>query len=92
MADGQYLEQFVSDPGGQTSRSKYKFPKKIPRGEIGRYGSTSGTNTRQLGTSFIFLLENGRPQPTEYGDGFIALQTTTSIESMKGKYTITFLH
>ncbi len=26
MVIGQYLEQFVFDPGGQTSRSKYKFP------------------------------------------------------------------
>jgi hypothetical protein len=25
-ANGQYLEQFVFDLGGQTSRSKYKFP------------------------------------------------------------------
>jgi hypothetical protein len=25
-ANGQYLEQFVFDPGGQTSRSTYKFP------------------------------------------------------------------
>jgi hypothetical protein len=25
-ADGQYLEQFMFDPGGKVSRSKYKFP------------------------------------------------------------------
>ncbi len=72
--------------------SNTSSPKKIPQGEIGRYCSTSGTNTWLLGTSFISLLENGWPQPTEYGDGFIVLQKTTSIESRKGKYNITFLH
>jgi hypothetical protein len=29
-ADGQYLEQFVFDPGGRVSRSKYKFPQENP--------------------------------------------------------------
>ena len=29
-ADGQYLEQFVFDPGGKVSRSKYKFPRESP--------------------------------------------------------------
>jgi hypothetical protein len=38
------------------------------------------------------LLKNGWLQPTEYGDGSIALQITTSIESKKGKYTIICLH
>jgi hypothetical protein len=28
-ANGQYLEQFVFDPGNQTSRSTYKFPQEI---------------------------------------------------------------
>jgi hypothetical protein len=30
MSNGQYLEQFVFNPGGQTSRSKYKFTHKNP--------------------------------------------------------------
>jgi hypothetical protein len=30
MADGQYLEQFIFYPGGQTSRFKYKFPQENP--------------------------------------------------------------
>jgi hypothetical protein len=75
----------VVEPQGPNTSS----PKKIPQGEIGRYGSTSGTNTRLLGISLISLLENGWPQTTEYEDGFIVLQTTTSIESRKGKYNIT---
>ena len=29
-ANGQYLEQFVFNPGGQSSRSKYKFPQEKP--------------------------------------------------------------
>jgi hypothetical protein len=29
-ADGRYLEQFVFDPGGKVSRSKYKFPQESP--------------------------------------------------------------
>ena len=29
-ADGQYLEQFVFNPGGKVSRSKYKFPQESP--------------------------------------------------------------
>ncbi len=29
-ADGQYLEQFVFDPGGKVPQSKYKFPQEIP--------------------------------------------------------------
>jgi hypothetical protein len=29
-ADGGYLEQFVFNPGGQTSRSTYKFLQEIP--------------------------------------------------------------
>ena len=29
-ADGRYLEQFAFNPGGQTSRSTYKFPQEIP--------------------------------------------------------------
>jgi hypothetical protein len=29
-AYGHYLEQFVFDPGGRVSRSKYKFPQEIP--------------------------------------------------------------
>ncbi len=35
MANGQYLEQFVFDPGGQTSRSKYKSPRKSHKGRLG---------------------------------------------------------
>jgi hypothetical protein len=30
MADGWYLEQFVFNPGGKVTRSKYKFPQEIP--------------------------------------------------------------
>jgi hypothetical protein len=29
-ADGRYLEQFVFDPGGKVSRSKYKLPRESP--------------------------------------------------------------
>ncbi len=29
-ANGQYLEQFVFNPGSQTSRSTYKYPQEIP--------------------------------------------------------------
>ena len=29
-ADGQYLEQFVFDPGSKVARSKYKFPRESP--------------------------------------------------------------
>jgi hypothetical protein len=29
-ADGQYLEQFVFDPGSKVGRSKYKFPQESP--------------------------------------------------------------
>jgi hypothetical protein len=29
-ADGRHLEQFAFNPGGQTSRSTYKFPQEIP--------------------------------------------------------------
>ena len=67
-------------------------PKKFQLGEIGRYGSTSGTNTRQQGTSSMSFSENGWPQPTGYGDGSIALQMTTSIKSRKGRYTIIYPH
>jgi hypothetical protein len=81
------LIQVAKPQGPNTSSTK-----KIPRGEIGSYGLTSGTNTWQLGTSFISLLENDWLQPTEYGNGTIVLQMMTSIESRKGKYNITFLH
>jgi hypothetical protein len=29
-ANGQYLDHFIFDPGGQTSRSTYKFPQENP--------------------------------------------------------------
>ncbi len=81
------LIQAAKPQGPHTS-----FPEKFQLGEIGRYGSTSGTNTQQQGTSFMSLLENGWPQPTGYGDGSIALQMTTSIKSRKGRYTIIYPH
>jgi hypothetical protein len=57
----RYLEQFLLNPGSQTSRCTYNFPKKIQLGEIGRYDSTSGTNTWKQGTSSMSLLKNGWP-------------------------------
>jgi hypothetical protein len=74
-ADGKYLENFVFDPGGATTQSRYSFPQERPSRQDWdcwvnfwhEYTTTRGKLKSHLG--------DGSTPPTEYGTGI-----TTKIE------------